>query len=109
MAEINKAASTVRLPLNDFSRHLFWDVDIKTLQADEHAAFIIARVLEYGLYSDWRILLAYYGIKKIVAVARKIKELDKKTASFLALLGGISAKDFACYTSRQFSPKHWNF
>ena len=109
MSLAENTTSIEPLRISHFSKHLFWDVDIKTLDADRHESYIISRVLQYGLYSDWRLLLVHYGIGRIVNVARRIKELDKKTAAFLALLGGISANEFACYTTMPSSPKHWNF
>jgi len=40
----------------DFSDHLFWDVDKTQLDIDVSAAFVIERVLEYGLMKDWNLL-----------------------------------------------------
>lgn len=35
--------------IGQFSSYLFWDVDKDSLDMDEHASYIIKRVLEYGL------------------------------------------------------------
>jgi len=94
---------------NNLSDHLFWDIDSSELDLSKHAKFIITRVLQYGLYSDWEKLLAYYGLKTIVHTAMKIKGLDKKTASFLAVLGDAQKNNFLCYTTEQSTAKHWNF
>ncbi|MDA3905171.1 MAG: hypothetical protein PF484_03765 [Bacteroidales bacterium] len=94
---------------NNLSKHLFWDIDSSALDLSKHSKYIITRVLQYGLYSDWEKLLAYYGLETIVHTAMKIKGLDKKTASFLAVLGNTQKKNFLCYTTEQSTPKHWNF
>jgi len=95
--------------VNKLSKHLFWDVDVAALDQEVHAAHIISKVLQYGFYEDFLLLKAYYGIEKIADVAFKIKALDKKTASFIALLSNRSKENFVCYTTTPSTPKHWHF
>jgi hypothetical protein len=97
------------IKIYDFSEHLFWDVDKNKLDFEKHQKYIIKYVLMYGLYEDWKLLKQLYGIKKIGKNASEIKDLDKKTASFVALLSQKNVKEFACYTSTQSMSKHWNF
>ena len=47
--------------INMFSAHLFWDVRKEDVDFDEHAQYIIKRVLEYGLLEDWNLIRQYYG------------------------------------------------
>jgi len=94
---------------NNLSKHLFWEVDSAELNHKKHAKYIIAKVLQYGFIQDWEILLAHYGIKKITDIAIKMRNLDKKTASFLALIADVSKQKFICYTTKQSTLKHWNF
>ena len=42
--------------INMFSAHLFWDVRKEDVDFDEHAQYIIKRVLEYGLLEDWNLM-----------------------------------------------------
>ena len=56
--------------INMFSAHLFWDVRKEDVDFDEHAQYIIKRVLEYGLLEDWNLIRQYYGLSKIVDVAK---------------------------------------
>jgi hypothetical protein len=51
-------------------------------------------VLDYGLISDGKIIVNYYGIEKITKIAISLKELDKKSVSFVSLLPGISKEKF---------------
>ena len=95
--------------INNLSEHLFWDVDKANIDKDKHQKFIIKKVLQYGLYSDWQELIKRYGLQKIINVSKDIRDLDKKTLSFLTLIGEVSKKEFLCYNTKQSIPKHWNF
>ena len=75
--------------INNLSKHLFWDVDIGKLQSDTNKNFIIQRVLEYGLYKDWKKIYNYYGIQIIVEVVSKFRSLDERAVSFISLLSQI--------------------
>jgi hypothetical protein len=97
------------IKLNNFSPHLFWDVNPDSLDLEKNKKYIIHRVLDYGLLSDWRLLYSYYGIEEISRNAVKIRDLDKKSASFISTLSNISLDKFACYTTKQLTQKHWNF
>lgn len=95
--------------IENLSSHLFWDVDVHKLDFEKKKKFVIQRVLEYGLLSDWKIILEYYGINKIADTARSIKNLDKKSTSLISMLSGIPKKSFLCYTMKPLTPKHWDF
>ena len=92
-----------------YSRHLFWDVDAGKLDEERDARFIIGRVLNYGLFSDWKLLLACYGMNTIIDYTLKMRDLDKKTVSFLSVLSGVPKSEFLCYNSKPSHPQHWNF
>ena len=95
--------------LNTLSEHLFWDVHKSDIDEQKHQKFIIKKVLQYGLYSDWEKILQFYGLNQIINISTTIKELDDKTLSFLSLISGISKNKFLCYTTEPSTPKHWNF
>jgi hypothetical protein len=95
--------------ISKFSKHLFWDVDISELDINTHSKYIISKVLQYGNYSDWKILTACYGIDNIVKKAQSIRELDKRTATFLSVIGNVPKTNFQCYSTKQSIPKHWAF
>jgi hypothetical protein len=56
------------MPQNPFiaslSPHLFWDVKQANIDAEKHKAFLVERVLMYGVMDDWRLLLKNMGMKK---------------------------------------------
>ena len=95
--------------LNSLSPHLFWDVDIRQINWDEHKIFIVQRILEYGLLSDWLNLYHHTGIVEIGIIAKQIRSLDKKSLVFISALSNIPLSDFLCYNLQQSTPQHWNF
>jgi hypothetical protein len=100
---------TTKSSFYNLSPHLFWDVDIQHLNIDKSKKLIIQRVLDYGLIADWQIILRTYGIAEIAETAMNIRDLDKKSASFIALLSNIPQDQFLCFTSKQSIPKHLIF
>ncbi len=97
------------IDIKSFSSHLFWDTDISQIDFDKHQKFIIKKVLQYGFYNDWKLLLKTYGLKTIIKHAITIKDIDKKTLAFLSVISETPKKEFLCYTIEQSTQKHWNF
>lgn len=83
--------------LNSFSKYLFWDVDINSIDLNKHAGFIINRLVTKGSYSDWKALKKIYGLQKIRAEVVKARSLNKKTLWFLSAYFEILKKEFRCY------------
>ncbi len=92
----------------DFSKNLFWDVDIQTLNMERHAKYIIARVLELGTLADWRLLCRQFTLPGIVESSKKLRVLDSKALEFLSVVGSTPKKEFRCYTSKLSMPTLWN-
>lgn len=97
------------LDIKTLSRHLFWDVDVNTLTFDKNKAFIVKRVLDYGLMKDWDLLYQNLGISEIAKIALNIKDLDPRSLSFISSLSKIPKEKFRCYAFQQSIPPHWNF
>jgi len=95
--------------INQFSKHLFWDTDPAGLDLVIHARYIILKVLLYGLYPDWQLIYKSYPLDTIVEAAKSARELDKRSASFVALISGVPKEQFLCYTTNASVPQHWNF
>lgn len=92
-----------------FSTNLFWDVDASALDMEENKRFVIQRVLEYGILSDWEIIKNSYGINTIAEEMQKVRTLDGTSLSFISAITNIPVKKFRCYTSKQSKVLHWNF
>lgn len=97
------------MKIQNLSNHLFWDVNTQKIDFDKNKKLIIQRTLDYGLMSDWEIILSYYGIQQIAETAITLRDLDKKSLSLISLLSGIPKEKFLCYTTKLSIPKHWNF
>ena len=85
-----------KIKLTTLSKHLFWDLDINSLDLEKNKKQIIHRVLDYGLMNDWQFIHNYYGISEIATTAITIRDLEKKSASFIALLANIPKEKFLC-------------
>jgi hypothetical protein len=92
-----------------FSSALFWDTDREELDMEKHKAFIIARVLDYGTWDDWRLIRDYYSIEKIKETALNIRSLFPQSLSFIAAVTHTPIQEFRCYTQKQSTPRHWDF
>ena len=98
-----------QISISDFSKHLFWDVDIESIDFIKHKRYIINRVMQYGLFKDWQLIMKVYGLHTITDTAKTIRDLDMKSMEFLSLLSGIPREEFVCYTMKQLLPRHWDF
>ncbi len=91
------------------SPHLSCDVKPDQLYTDRSKAFIIKRVLEYGLWGDWLLLKKFYGLESIINSTQGFRELEPKSLAFIAQLSGVPKEKFKCYSTRQLTHPHWNF
>jgi hypothetical protein len=95
------------ISINDFSSHIFWDVDKSMLDMECNNRFLIQRVLEYGVMNDWELLKQKYSIADIGYEAMQIKDLDEVSASFIATIADLPLEKFRCYTTKQLNKAHW--
>ncbi len=95
--------------INNLSKHLFWDVDPSFIDTKKNKSFIIKRVLEYGLWTDWLFIKKYYGLDEITRQSQLFRDLDPKALAFISQLSGVPKQQFKCYTTKQLIPQHWNF
>lgn len=96
-------------PSQALSPFLFWDVSPVKVDFEKSKIWIIKRVLMYGLLQDIKFIFLYYGKKEIANIAINIRELDKRTASFVSLITDTPIENFICCTIKQLPQPHWNF
>jgi ribosomal protein S8 len=96
------------ITINDFSQHLFWDVDLNGFNFIKHKSHLIQKVLEYGFIKDWKLLKELYGLETIKEVSLNIRSLDAVTLSYLAAIFKTDKTEFRCYKHRQLYPNLWN-
>jgi len=99
----------INIKISNYSPHLFWDVDKSKLNLNKRKSFLVKRVLDYGIMSDWKQLVQDLGIEEIGHIAIHLRDLDPRSVSFIALLANYDIKDFRCYSLQQLNPKHWHF
>lgn len=96
------------ITINDFSPHLFWDVDKAIFDFEKHASFLSQRVIEYGKMEDWNLLKRLYGLEKIKEFALQFRTLDAVSLSFLSAIFRINQEEFRCYKHKQLVQNCWN-
>ncbi len=84
------------LPL---SPHLFWDAHPEEVDLERHAPWLVKRVLEYGRWQDWRILVATYGKDRLAEIVVGIRSLDPKAAAFCRVFFSLPASALRCSAS----------
>jgi hypothetical protein len=94
---------------NDFSPHLFWDVDKASLSWKKNSAFLVERILDYGMMTDWHLLRKNLSLEQITQIAMNLRNLDTRSLHFIAAISDVPIEKFRCYTIQQSTPQHWNF
>lgn len=92
-----------------FSKHLFWDTDRNSLDAQKNRGYIVKQVLEYGYDNDWRLIKSIYGIDEIKDAVMGMRTLEKRALSFVACITHTDIREFRCYSTKQSSPAPWIF
>ena len=67
---------------------------------DLYPAFIVSRVFEIGTLNDWRLLVSYYGMDRIVETCKQLRRLDRVSLAFITTVSDTNPTDFRCYTSK---------
>lgn len=88
--------------MNELSDHLFWDVDRATIDPDRHSAWLVRRVLEYGRWKDWQVLVRRYGKPELARLSTGLRTLDPKAFAFCRAWFQLPAESFRCSTSTPF-------
>ena len=96
------------ITISDFSKHLFWDVDLADFDFEKHSKFFSQRVVEYGLINDWNLIKKLYGLEKIKQNALQFRTLDAVSLSFLSAIFKIEKSEFRCYKYKQLVQNCWN-
>lgn len=90
-----------------FSKHLFWDIDIDDLDMEKHAQFVLERGLQYGSFEDWQIIRNYYSFNNISEMALNIRSLEPTALTFVASYINKPITEFRCYKLAQLNPEPW--
>lgn len=66
---------------------------------DLYPAFIVSRVFEIGTLNDWRLLVSYYGMDRIVETCKQLRNFDRVSLAFITTVSDTNPADYRCYTS----------
>lgn len=93
----------------NFSKYLFWDTKLSSIDFDQHARYVIERAVTMGQFSDWQEAKRYYGIDKIKECTLRSRNLDPRSLNFLSVIFNIPKEQFRWYTQRQSNPELWPY
>lgn len=88
---------------------MFWDTRMEDIDVDEHARFVIHRVITKGDMSDWYRIKAYYGMTFMEKEILEMRHLDAKTLNLFCMLFKRKKEDFRCYTWKQSTQIHYPY
>lgn len=95
--------------ITNFSPHIFWDVDVQSIEMEKNGVFVLQRVLQYGILKDWLLLKSILGGEQIKALAVKLPTLDDVSIAFLSNLYNIDKSEFKCYKNKQSNQNYWSY
>ncbi|MDB5206580.1 MAG: hypothetical protein JWR72_1655 [Flavisolibacter sp.] len=87
--------------LDQLSKKAFWDVDMKTMDAEKHANYIIQNVFEYGTLDDMLNVHRYYNSKKIKEAFVNYQFFLPDSAAFAATIYDIEKEDLKCFSPKR--------
>ena len=96
-------------PMPNIQKRVFWDVDYDTLDFEKDKFYIIEKVINHGVGSDFIGLVNYYGKATIKQEIVKSTHFKKETLNFICFYFHLSLKDFPCYNLRQSIPQQWSY
>ena len=94
--------------VSQLSPHLFWDVNIATLDWNKHSALIVERVIERGTYKNLKLLEQEFGKPVLANIIKKLPYLHPKDIVFVHTYFNIPFNELKCYTEKQLNPGFLN-
>ena len=80
--------------------HLFWDVNLSTLDFTKHADLIVERVIERGSYKDLQLIEKHYSNDQLDGIIKNIAYLHPRGISFVHYHFQIPLNQLKCYTKK---------
>jgi hypothetical protein len=93
----------------DLKDYLFWDTDRNKIDMEEHASYIIERVVSIGAWEDFMAILAYYSKERVLNALVNQRYLDKKTLSFCSVYFNTPIEKFRCFNYMLSNQVHWHY
>ncbi len=64
---------------------LLWEYDLDTFNYDKSYKIVIERILQMGNLKEWRQMMAYYPLSKIMSTLEWSAQLDQRDKDFCKL------------------------
>jgi len=89
----------------------FWDTDIKKLDVEEKAQFVIQRFLEIGDLKAVRWIVKNFPRRQIIMTIKKRRGFSRRTLNFWSSFFKIPPKEILCLQKpyRQQQKIHWPY
>lgn len=85
--------------MTSLSDHLFWDVNRDEIDLDTHASWLAGRVLEYGRWADWQVLVTEYGKPRLAELVTGLRSLSPQSLAFSCAWFELPQSAFRCSTT----------
>jgi hypothetical protein len=91
------------------SPRIFWDIDYATLDFQKDRLYVIDKVMNFGVWNDFRELIRFYGKELVKQEIVRLPYLKKDVLNFACFFFQLKPVQFVCYTQRQSQEVHWIF
>jgi hypothetical protein len=78
------------------SRSAFWDIDLKKLDLERFADFVIIRIFERGTAQDIQEIINYFGKSRISDSLIRASSLQPRAIALGEKILGLSPNQFTC-------------
>lgn len=95
--------------MKGFSPHLFWDTKADQVDLKKHRVWLVRRVLEKGLWADWKLLLQLLGEDKIREAVKNSRYLEKRALSFACVALNLDQSELRCSTLKSCQATLWPY
>lgn len=86
----------------------FWDVNFNNIDFENNSLFVMAKVFNFGKWSDIIEILRFYGLDRVKKEVVHAPYFKHTTLSFLCVILNLTEQDFKVYQQRQVRKPIWN-
>ena len=85
-----------QVSMEGFSTHLFWDTESSRVDLGVHQTWFVRRVLEKGLWSDWKLMLKLLGRERIRVAVTEMRHLEGRALNFACAVLNLEKSELRC-------------
>lgn len=88
-------------------RRLFWEFKYEEIDRQKEYAAIIERVIERGTEEEWKQLIRFYGVERVVSTLRhETNYLPDEIIEDVCQFFSLKPTESKCYIRKQSLPRH---